>query len=161
MKRLLFLTLVVLIGYGGITLSESVDVGKMTTTVVDSIAVADTVATAARSDVDTFPTVDIRKYEKLSFVFMTTHDTNFTDDTTGYVMHYSIDDSAWTLLDTIKKSFASDLTFQSAYYALDTMPPMNYLRLIMYHNDVMEADEPALITNTYNYTGNVWIKGWK
>ena len=164
MKKILLLSLLLVVVFS-IGQAESVYIGITEMTATDSLTALDTVGSAARADNDTSNVFDVKKYEKLAFVFSSLHDTSFVNDTVGIIVQYSIDeDSLWvTLGDTLYKALASDSTYGASYYDLDTLPPMNYLRFILYHHDALEASTSniGLFENTYDFTGKVWVKGWK
>ena len=86
-KRLLLIAFISILS--ATAFSEGFKIGKQTMTVTDSITALDTVGNAERVDVDTSGVIDISKLDGFSFVFTTTHDTSFTNDTAGFVLLYS------------------------------------------------------------------------
>jgi len=166
MKRLLMMLLVIGLPVSFVVGSATKASKQARLRAVDSLTALDTVETTLRTDADTSDAWNVMDMTKLSFVYATEHDTNFVNDTVGFILEYSVDltdANLWTLLDTIKVSLATDTSYSDVWYSLDSLPPMNYIRFILYHKDALEssADNVGLFENTYNFDGYVWLKGWK
>jgi len=167
MKKLLLLLAIGLMPFA-IGIGEGVEIGKVTATVTDSLHAVDTVGNAVRLDSDTTVKVDMRKYDKFSFVIASTHDTNFVDDSTIVILQYSIDkddENLWVGLDTLAIGIhlVDDTTYSTGWYSIDSLPPLNYVRFICSHRDKIEvsANNVGIYTNTYDYDFTIWMKAIK
>ncbi len=162
MKRLFMLLLIALIPLT-ITFGEAIKTSKTTLSIKDSLTAADTVATTKRFDGDTTSTLDVSKFTDIAFVFESLEDTNFVNDSVFFIWQYKVDGSGWFLVDTIFIHLTNDTTYGTAYYKLDTLPPMDYIRIIAQHNDALEssANNVGLFENVYTTTVSIWLKGIK
>ncbi len=158
MKRLFMLLLIAILPLA-MVMSEAVKSGKTTVSFEDSIAGADT-GTIDRTDADTTGSLDVTRFTKIGFVYSSVEDTNFTNDSTFFIWQYSADGAQWIQVDTMQVHLTSDTTY-GIFYSLDSLPPMDYIRIIVVHRHKFASDEPGLEDNTYTTDAFVLLKGIK
>lgn len=165
MKRIVFLAILMI----PIMLhSASWRSGKLPSiTVVDSIAVADTVAAVVRADTGISEIIDVTKYRFLEFYIRVVSDSDFTADTFYVSVQFSADKGGiydWqTVTDThLVKLTDTDSAYVALTLRLDTLQMLaDKMRFIVSHRDSIEAGFPqGLHTNTYNSVFDIWFKGW-
>jgi len=162
LKRFILILMLVPIGLyaaGGKSGSQSV-------TITDSIAVADTVAAAVRTDVETTGVFNLADFNYIAFYGQVTSDTNFANDTCFAVLQISpaLQGYDWLTIDTLLK-LVVDSTWGSAsagvVHRIDTLGTLaDYGRLIISHRSAFAADQPGLLANTYDFIVTVWFKVW-
>lgn len=160
MKRLL--TVLALMSVVG-----SVSANDLRATIVDSIAVADTVGASTRIDTAVTPAMDIRGVRYLQFFsklvpYGNATDTNWASDTFFVDVLSSADRITWKVhqVDTF---LTSDSSWSPLNLDADATVFGNWIKGRVIHWDSLEATGPGLLANTYSKELQLWVipKGGK